>query len=58
MHNELLEIAHHCRVMSDHTIDLSAASEFRKLAERLEKLAVDVKATIAQASVLSKNAKQ
>jgi hypothetical protein len=37
MHNELLEIARHCRLMSDHTIDLSAASEFRKLAERLEK---------------------
>ena len=38
MHNELLEIAAHCRVMSDHTIDLSAAAEFRKLAERLERL--------------------
>jgi hypothetical protein len=25
MRNEILEIAHHCRVMSDHTIGLTAA---------------------------------
>jgi hypothetical protein len=42
MRGELLEIAHRCRVMSDRTIDLSAAGEFRKLAERLENLAGDV----------------
>jgi hypothetical protein len=38
MNNELLEIARHCRFMSDHTTDLTAAGEFRKLAERLEGL--------------------
>jgi len=38
MRSELLEIARHCRVMSDRTTDLTAAGEFRKLAERLERL--------------------
>ena len=37
--DKLLEIAQHCRVLSDHTFDLSAAGEFRQVAERLEALA-------------------
>jgi hypothetical protein len=53
MRNELLEIAAHCRVMSDHTIDLSAAAEFRKLAERLETLSRQVDSTIERAAELS-----
>ena len=52
MRNEMLEIAHHCRVMSDHTIDLNAAAEFRKLAERLERLAVEADATEEKAAAL------
>jgi hypothetical protein len=37
--DKLLEIAQHCRVVSDHTFDLGAAGEFRQVAERLEALA-------------------
>jgi hypothetical protein len=38
--------------MSDHTIDLNAAAEFRKLAERLERLAVEADATEEKAAAL------
>jgi hypothetical protein len=53
MRNELLQIAAHCRVLSDHTIDLGAAAEFRSLAERLQKLAIEEDAMIASAAKLS-----
>jgi hypothetical protein len=52
MNNELLEIARHCRFMSDHTTDLTAAGEFRKLAERLEGLSKTQERTIARGAGL------
>ena len=53
MYNELLAMARHCRFMSDHTTDLTAAGEFRKLAERLEGLSKTQERTIARAAELS-----
>ena len=37
--DELLKLANHCRVMSDHTFDLDAAREFREIANSLRALA-------------------
>jgi hypothetical protein len=53
MRSELLEIANHCRIMSDHTTDLTAAREFRKLADRLEKIAADAVSAIDKAASIS-----
>ena len=51
---QLMEIAQHCRVMSNNTIDLHAAGEFRKLAERLEQIVAEADSPEERARQLAK----
>jgi hypothetical protein len=52
-----MEIAQHCRVMSNNTIDLHAAGEFRKLAERLEQIVAEADSPEERARHLAKKNK-